>query len=102
MQIMGAIAQFERVLIVKRTKAGIAAGRAHGRVRAFEAGFEVGAKPIDETVVESVLSLRIDDLEPRLTRSGYDVRSLAEQFNAKPRRSAACCAVILTRHAHAN
>ena len=53
-------------------------------VRAFEAGFEVGAKPVDETVVEAVLSLRIDDLEPRLTRSGYDVRSLAEQFDAKP------------------
>ena len=53
-------------------------------VRAFEAGFEVGAKPVDETVVEAVLSLRIDDLVPRLTRSGYDVRSLAEQFDAKP------------------
>ena len=53
-------------------------------VRAFEAGFEVGAKPVDETVVEAVLSLRIDDLEPRLTRSGYDVRSLVEQFDAKP------------------
>jgi hypothetical protein len=32
----------------------------------------------------AVASLRIDDLEPRLTRSGYDVRSLAEQFDAKP------------------
>ncbi len=53
-------------------------------VRAFEAGFEIGAKPVDETVVEAVLSLRIDDLEPRLTRSGYDVRSLVEQFDAKP------------------
>ena len=53
-------------------------------VRAFEAGFEVGAKPVDETVVEAVLSLRIDDLEPRLTRNGYDVRSLVEQFDAKP------------------
>jgi hypothetical protein len=53
-------------------------------VRAFEAGFEVGAKPVDETVVEAVLSLRIDDLEPRLTRSGYDVRGLVEQFDAKP------------------
>jgi hypothetical protein len=30
------------------------------------------------------LSLRIDDLEPRLTRSVYDVRSLVEQFEAKP------------------
>jgi hypothetical protein len=35
-------------------------------------------------LVEPVLSLRIDDLEPRLTRSGYEVRSLAEQFDAKP------------------
>ena len=33
---------------------------------------------------EAVLSLRIDDLEPRLTRNGYDVRSLVEQFDAKP------------------
>jgi hypothetical protein len=53
-------------------------------VRAFEAGFAVGAQPVDETVVEAMLSLRIDDLEPRLTRSGYDVRSLVEQFDAKP------------------
>jgi hypothetical protein len=49
----------------------------------LEAGFEVGAEPLDETVVEAVLSLRIDDL-PRLTRSGDDVRSLVEQFDAKP------------------
>ena len=31
-------------------------------VRAFELGFEVGAKPIDENVVEAVLSPQIDDL----------------------------------------
>jgi hypothetical protein len=31
-----------------------------------------------------VLSHQIDDLEPRLTRHGYSVRTLAEQFNAKP------------------
>ena len=53
-------------------------------VRAFEAGFEIGAKPIDAGVVEAVLSSQLDDLEPRLTRNGYDLRSLAEQFNAKP------------------
>ncbi len=33
-----------------------------------------------------MLSLRIDDLEPRLT-SGCDVRSLAEPFDAKPAES---------------
>jgi hypothetical protein len=53
-------------------------------VRAFEAGFEVGAKPVDVGVVEAVLSRQLDDLEPRLIRNGYDVRSLVEQFDAKP------------------
>lgn len=53
-------------------------------VRAFEAGFEAGVKPIDASIVETVLSHRIDDLEPELTRHGYDVRTLCEQFDAKP------------------
>ena len=53
-------------------------------VRAFEAGFEAGVKPIDATVVEGVLSARIDDLEPQLTRHGYDAKSIADQFGAKP------------------
>jgi type II secretory pathway predicted ATPase ExeA len=53
-------------------------------VRAFEAGFEIGAKPIDTSVVEAVLSHQLNDLEPQLTRNGYDVRSLVEQFDAKP------------------
>jgi hypothetical protein len=62
--------------MIPRTKSGC-----HGL---REAAFEIGAKPVDENVVEAVLSLQIDDLEPRLTRSGYDVRSLVEQFDAKP------------------
>jgi hypothetical protein len=53
-------------------------------VRAFEAGFEVGARPIDANIVEASLSRQINDLEPQLTRNGYDIRSLAEQFDAKP------------------
>ena len=51
---------------------------------AFEEGFRIGEKPITTEVVEAVLSQQIDDLEPRLTRHGYSVRTLAEQFNAKP------------------
>ena len=51
---------------------------------AFEEGFRIGEKPITPEVVEAVLSQQIDDLEPRLTRHGYSVRTLAEQFNAKP------------------
>jgi hypothetical protein len=31
-----------------------------------------------------VLSRQIDDLEPRLTRYGYDVKSIAEEFRLKP------------------
>jgi hypothetical protein len=53
-------------------------------VRAFEAGFEAGVKPIDASIVETVLSRWIDDLEPQLTRHGYDVRTLCDQFDAKP------------------
>jgi type II secretory pathway predicted ATPase ExeA len=51
---------------------------------AMEAAYHVGEKPVTGTIVESVLSKQIDELEPKLTRHGYDVRGLAEQFNAKP------------------
>jgi type II secretory pathway predicted ATPase ExeA len=51
---------------------------------AMESAYQVGEKLIDRAIVESVLSKQIDELEPRLTRHGYDVRCLAEQFNAKP------------------
>ena len=53
-------------------------------VHAFEAGFEIGAKPIAAGVVEAVLSRKLDELEAQLTRNGYDLRSLVEQFDAKP------------------
>ena len=51
---------------------------------AFEAAYQAGVKPVTATVVESVLSKQIDDLEPKLTRNGYNIKSLAEQFSAKP------------------
>jgi hypothetical protein len=53
-------------------------------VRAFEAGFEIGAKPIAAGVVEAILSRKLDELEAQLTRNGYDLRSLVDQFDAKP------------------
>jgi type II secretory pathway predicted ATPase ExeA len=53
-------------------------------VRSFEAGFEAGAKTVDASIVETVLSRRIDDLEPQLIRHGYDVKALCEQFDTKP------------------
>ncbi|MEN8501819.1 MULTISPECIES: phosphoribulokinase [Paraburkholderia] len=33
---------------------------------------------------QSVLSRQLDDLEPTLTRHGYRVKDLVEQFDAKP------------------
>ncbi|EAQ6169433.1 AAA family ATPase, partial [Salmonella enterica] len=37
---------------------------------AMEAGYQTGEKPITATLVESVLSRQLDDLEPTLTRHG--------------------------------
>ena len=51
---------------------------------AFEEAYRMGEKPVTLAVVESILSKQIDDLEPTLTRHGYNVKSLSEQFNAKP------------------
>ncbi len=51
---------------------------------AFEAAYQVGEKPITAAIIESVLSKQLDDLEPTLTRHSYNIKSLAEQFSAKP------------------
>lgn len=70
------------MVLAARLKTPLQIGR--HLVRAFEAGFEMGVKPIDATTVEAVLSKRIDDLEPQLTRHGYDIRALCTQFDARP------------------
>ncbi|SDG68391.1 hypothetical protein SAMN05216466_104454 [Paraburkholderia phenazinium] len=51
---------------------------------AFEAGFRTGERPMSAKPVESVLSRQLDDLEPTLTRHGYRIKDLVEQFDAKP------------------
>ena len=51
---------------------------------ALEAGYQAGECPVSAEVVESVLSRQIDDLEPTLTRHGYRIKDLVEQFDAKP------------------
>ena len=53
--------------------------------RAFEEGYSVGQKPVTVEVIESILAPDIDDLEPRLTRHGYNAKVLGEVLNAKPR-----------------
>ncbi|WP_242140226.1 hypothetical protein [Sphingomonas sp. TREG-RG-20F-R18-01] len=51
---------------------------------AFEQGFQFAAKPVTAEIVEQVLSRAIDDLEPTLTRNGYDAGSLVSHFNSRP------------------
>lgn len=51
---------------------------------ALEAGYQTGETPISAELVETVLSRQLDDLEPTLTRHGYHLRDLVEQFDAKP------------------
>jgi len=70
------------ILLAAKLKTPLQIGR--HLVRAFEAGFGASVKPIDAATVEGVLSRQIDDLEPQLTRHGYDTKSLADQFDAKP------------------
>ena len=70
------------ILLAAKLKTPLQIGR--HLVRAFEAGFEASVKPIDAATVEGVLSRQIDDLEPQLTRHGYDTKSLADQFDARP------------------
>jgi len=53
--------------------------------RAFEEGYRVGQKPVTVEVIESILAKDIDDMEPRLTRHGYNAKVLGEVLNAKPR-----------------
>ncbi|ENS4589242.1 AAA family ATPase, partial [Salmonella enterica] len=42
----------------------------------MEAGYQTGEKPITATLVESVLSRQLDDLEPTLTRHGYRLKDM--------------------------
>jgi len=51
---------------------------------ALEVGYQTGAQPISADMVENVLSQQLDDLEPTLTRHGYRIKDLVEQFDARP------------------
>lgn len=49
--------------------------------RAFEAGHAANEKPVTATIVSTVLSGVIEDLEATITRLGYDHKSLASLLN---------------------
>ena len=44
---------------------------------AFEEAYRLGLRPVPSEIAEALLCRQIDDLEPTLTRHGYDVRTLA-------------------------
>jgi hypothetical protein len=51
---------------------------------ALDVGYQAGEQPISADLVENVLSKQLNDLEPTLTRHGYRVKDLVEQFDARP------------------
>ncbi len=56
----------------------------HYLALAFEEAFKIGQKPVTPEIVASVLASDIDEIEPRLTRQGYDVKALADLLNVRP------------------
>lgn len=51
---------------------------------ALEVGYQTGEHPIAVSLLETVFSHQFDDLEPMLTRHGYHLTDLVQQFDAKP------------------
>jgi type II secretory pathway predicted ATPase ExeA len=51
---------------------------------ALEVGYLTGEQPISAGMIDTVLSQQFDDLEPTLTRHGYHLTDLVQQFDAKP------------------
>lgn len=52
--------------------------------QAFEAGYQTGENPVGAELVETVLSKHLDDMEATITRQGYGLRELMQNFDAKP------------------
>ena len=51
---------------------------------AVKEGYRLGQKPITPDIIESVFAPDLDELEPRLTRHGYNVKALADLLNVRP------------------
>lgn len=54
----------------------------HYLTLAIEEAYKVGVKPVTADIIESVVA--IDELESRLTRYGYDAKSLSNVLNVRP------------------
>jgi hypothetical protein len=53
--------------------------------RDFEEAYKIGQKPVATEIVEGVLVADIDALDARLMRNGYNMKSLCDLLNSKPR-----------------
>ncbi|EAW2474457.1 AAA family ATPase [Salmonella enterica subsp. enterica serovar Muenchen] len=51
---------------------------------AMEAGYQTGEKTVTVSLIESVLSRQLDDMEPTLMRNGYRLKDMVELFDARP------------------
>jgi type II secretory pathway predicted ATPase ExeA len=56
----------------------------HYLTLAIEEAYSVGVKPVNVEIIESVVAKDIDELEPRLTRYGYDAKTLSNALNIRP------------------
>ena len=52
--------------------------------QAFEIAYQLGESPVSAELVEALLAQHLEDLESTLTRQGYGVKELVQNFDAKP------------------
>lgn len=52
--------------------------------QAFEAAYQAGESSVGAELVEALLSRHLEDMESTLTRQGYGVKELVQNFDAKP------------------
>ncbi len=50
---------------------------------AFEQAYRLGQKPITTEIIETILAVGLNDLEPSLMRHGYNTKALADLLNVK-------------------
>jgi type II secretory pathway predicted ATPase ExeA len=52
--------------------------------QAFEAAYQSAESPVGAELVEALLSRHLDDMESTLTRQGYGLKELVQNFDARP------------------
>jgi type II secretory pathway predicted ATPase ExeA len=57
----------------------------HYLTQSLNKGFKTNTKPVIEEIIESVLSPDLETLEPNLSRHGYNLKSLCEYLDARPK-----------------